>query len=106
MVSESHVTSPSTQPVDGFLPVSNLAEVARYWARTHPARVAYTFLLDGEREEQQLTCEKLDRQARALAARLQLTCAPGDRALLLFMPGLEYIAAFFGCAYAGMIPVP
>lgn len=89
-----------------FLPVANLAEIARYWARTTPDRIAYTFLVDGAVEERQLTCGELDRQARALAGKLQQTCAPGDRALLLFVPGLEYIAAFFGCLYAGLVPVP
>ena len=89
-----------------FLAVDNLAQVARHWAATTPERVAYTFLVDGEVEEQPLTCAELDRQARALAARLQTTCKAGDRALLLFMPGLEYIAGFFGCLYAGMVPVP
>lgn len=89
-----------------FLPVSDLAGVAQHWAHTSPNRIAYTFLVDGDLEEQHLTCADLDRQARAIAARLQQDFAPGERALLLFMPGLEYIAAFFGTLYAGMIPVP
>src|SRR5207253_2034291 len=37
---------------------------------------------------------------------LQSTIVPGDRVLLLYPPGLEYIAAFFGCLYAGAIAVP
>ena len=30
----------------------------------------------------------------------------GERALLMYPPGLEFVAAFFGCHYAGVIPVP
>jgi acyl-CoA synthetase (AMP-forming)/AMP-acid ligase II len=30
----------------------------------------------------------------------------GERALLLYPPGLEYIAAFFGCLYGGAVAVP
>ena len=30
----------------------------------------------------------------------------GGRALLLYPPGLEFIAAFFGCLYAGVVAVP
>jgi len=31
---------------------------------------------------------------------------PGDRALLLYPPGLDFIDAFFGCLYAGVVAVP
>ena len=31
---------------------------------------------------------------------------PGERALLLYPPGLEFVAAFFGCLYAGVVAVP
>ena len=30
----------------------------------------------------------------------------GDRAVLLFPPGLDFIVAFFGCLLAGVIAVP
>jgi acyl-CoA synthetase (AMP-forming)/AMP-acid ligase II/acyl carrier protein len=74
---------------------------------THqPHQVAFTFLQDGELEEVRLTYEELDRQARAIGALLQSQGAMGERALLLYLPGLEYIAAFFGCLYAGVIAVP
>ncbi len=41
-----------------------------------------------------------------IAAALQAGSAAGERALLLYPPGLEYIAGFFGCLYAGVIAVP
>ena len=53
-----------------------------------------------------LTRGELDRRARALAARLQARGLAGRRALLLYPPGLEFIAAFFGCLYAGVVAVP
>ncbi|HZM82448.1 MAG TPA: MupA/Atu3671 family FMN-dependent luciferase-like monooxygenase [Candidatus Limnocylindrales bacterium] len=65
---------------------------------------AYSFLTaDG------LACwsySDLDRRARAIAAVLGQRCDAGDRALLLMPPGLDYVAAFFGCLYAGVIAVP
>ena len=64
------------------------------------------FLADGEAEGERLTYAGLDALARAIAARLRESLAPGDRALLLYPPGLEFIAAFFGCLYAGVIAVP
>jgi acyl-CoA synthetase (AMP-forming)/AMP-acid ligase II/acyl carrier protein len=68
--------------------------------------VGYTFLVDGETEEQNLTYAELDLRARAIAARMQSVCRPGEHALLLYGPGLDYIAALFACQYAGVIPVP
>lgn len=83
-----------------------LIELLRRRALDAPDQRAYTFLLDGEREERHLTYGELDRQARSIAALLQSRCNEGARALLLYPPGLDYIAAFFGCLYAGVIAVP
>ncbi len=86
--------------------VSTLVELLRYRAQNHLASTAYTFLQDGETEAGSVTYEELDRQARAIACRLQNLGATGSRALLLYSPGLEFIAAFFGCLYAGVVAVP
>ena len=68
---------------------------------------AYTFLADGENESAMLTYEQLDRRARVIATALTHRGAkPGDRCILLYPPGLDFIAAFFGAIYAGMIAVP
>jgi acyl-CoA synthetase (AMP-forming)/AMP-acid ligase II len=53
-----------------------------------------------------LTYRELELRARATAARLSRLTTPGDRAVLLFPPGLEFIVAFFGCLAAGVIAVP
>jgi acyl-CoA synthetase (AMP-forming)/AMP-acid ligase II len=75
-------------------------------ALQQPEHRAYTYLLDGEIEAAHLTYAALDRQARAIGALLQSCSASGERALLLYPTGLEFIAAFFGCLYAGVIAVP
>jgi len=68
---------------------------------------AYTFLADGENEELHITYEALDRQARSLAAMLQgLGPIAGERVLLVYPPGLDYVAAFLGSLYAGAVAVP
>lgn len=53
-----------------------------------------------------MTYGELDRKARAIGAALQEANAAGERALLLYPPGFEYIAAFFGCLYGNVIAVP
>ena len=85
---------------------STLVELLRFRAGEDPDRIAYTFLLNGESEEGHVTYGELDLRARAVAARLQALGARGERALLLYPPGLEYIAALFGCFYAGVTAVP
>jgi len=84
----------------------SLVDLLRCRARETPGRRAYTFLADGEREAAALTYGELDCQSRAIASLLQRRHAAGERALLLYPPGLEFIAAFFGCLYAGLVAVP
>jgi amino acid adenylation domain-containing protein len=67
---------------------------------------AYLFLGDKGDGTGSLTWAGLDARARAVAAALVTSVAPGERALLLFPPGLEFITAFFGCLYAGVVAVP
>lgn len=85
---------------------STLVELLRWRALRQPDRSAYTFLVNGGSEEVSLTYRELDQQARAIGALLQRHAAPAERALLLYPPGLEFIAAFFGCLYAGVLAVP
>ena len=66
----------------------------------------YTFLEDGEREVETLTCAQVAEAARAVAATLSATCAPGARALLVYRPGLAFVTAFYGCMLAGVVAVP
>ena len=70
------------------------------------SRVAFRYLADGENEESRLTYEELELRARAIAVALAAQAAPGDRALLFYSGGLEFIAAFWGCLYAGVVGVP
>lgn len=68
---------------------------------------AYTFLADGEKETASFTYGELDRRARAIAALLlDRGLRAGDRAILLYQPGIEFVAAFFGALYAGVVAVP
>jgi 8-amino-7-oxononanoate synthase/acyl carrier protein len=86
-------------------PTSTLIDSLRYWTEQQPQEVAY-FYTDGEAEETSLTYEQFDRHARAIAARLADLKLTGERALLLYPPGLEFIVAWFGCLYAGVVAVP
>jgi acyl-CoA synthetase (AMP-forming)/AMP-acid ligase II len=83
-------------------------ELLRYRATTQPHHLGFAFLADGETETARLTYSELDQQARAIAAQLQARGYSGKRALLLypFQDTPAFIAAFFGCLYAGVAALP
>jgi amino acid adenylation domain-containing protein len=83
----------------------SLIDLLRFRATHQPHRLAYRFLLESG-EQVEWSYEQLDREARALAALIQSIAPAGERALLLYPPGMDYIVAFFGCLYAGILAVP
>ena len=86
---------------------STIVDVLLDRSISQPDRTAYTFLADGEQESGSCTYRDLDLQARAIASELLTKVKPGDRALLVYpyTAGLEFIAAFMGCLYAGVVAV-
>ncbi|GCF09959.1 non-ribosomal peptide synthetase [Dictyobacter arantiisoli] len=91
---------------DWVLGCATHVDLLRRRAQEHSERPAYIFLDDGEKEGTRLTFAELDHRARAIAALLQAQQVNGQPVLLLYQPGLDYLAAFFGCLYAGAIAVP
>ena len=96
---------PSNRSATGHQP-SNLVELLLRRAIQQPDRRAFTFLPEAENEGPSLSYLQLDRQARSISALLQSRIKSGERALLLYPPGLEFVAAFFGALYSGVIAVP
>ncbi|HEY9282293.1 MAG TPA: fatty acyl-AMP ligase, partial [Pyrinomonadaceae bacterium] len=84
----------------------DLVSLLRQRGERQAERLAYTFLTDGETAEESLTYGELDERARAVGAMLQGRGLGGERVLLLYPPGLEYVTAFWGCLYAGAVAVP
>ena len=84
----------------------SVVDVLQWRARQHGERIACTFLVDGEHEELHLTYAELDARARGVAAHLSDAGAGGERALLFLPTGPDFLAAFFGCLYAGTLAVP
>ena len=99
-------TPSQPQPTRTTAKASTLVELLRWRALQQPEQRMYTYLVDGEIEGANLNFAALDRQARALGALLQSYRASGERALLLYPAGLEFIPAFYGCLYARVIAVP
>ncbi len=91
---------------ENVFPDTTLVDILKTRALHQPKQTAYTFLVNGETEEISLTYQELDQQAKAIAYELKNIKAIGKKALLLYPSGLEFIAAFFGCLYAGVVAVP
>lgn len=85
---------------------TNLLELLRARAEMQANKVAFRFVRGDGNEEGELTYGTLHERAMAIACELQSSAPTGARAILLFPPGLEFVEAFFGCLYAGVIAVP
>jgi 8-amino-7-oxononanoate synthase len=85
--------------------VDTIVDSLREWSARVGDRTAYRYLADGD-DAESITYRELDRQARAIAVELEQRGLRGSRALLLYPPGLEFVAGFFGCMYAGVTAVP
>ena len=83
-----------------------LVDTLRQHASEVPDALAYMFLTDGEDDQVSITYAEMDRRARSVAGYLESVTTQGERALLLYPQGIEYLVAFWGCLYAGIIPIP
>ncbi len=83
-----------------------IADVLTYRSYLAGDKVAFSFICGDGEKQATLTFSELRSRAMAIAAELQLRMSVGERALLVYPPGLDFITAFFGCIYAGILAVP
>jgi acyl-CoA synthetase (AMP-forming)/AMP-acid ligase II/acetyltransferase-like isoleucine patch superfamily enzyme/acyl carrier protein len=88
--------------------MSDLVTLVTERAAAHPDRLFARFLATGESEGlvRELSYGELETRSRAVAAELLARGCQAEPVVLLFLPGLEFLSAFLGCAYAGAIAVP
>ena len=84
----------------------SLVDLLRRRAETCGQKQAFCFVSADGSDEASLSYLELDQRAKAIAAELQSIVPRGARALLLYPPGLDFVSAFFGCLYAGVLAVP
>ena len=83
----------------------SIAEPLAINAEAVPEYLAFIYLEDGDDDEHRISFAELHERALGVAHDLRASAQPGDRALLLLPPGLDYVAAIYGCFYAGVIGV-
>ena len=99
-------SNPSRPRADGL---AGLAQSVARWAEITPDAPACTFVdygSDRAGSATTLTYAELYARARGVSIELGKTARPGDRAALLLPQGLDYVVAFLGCLYAGVLAVP
>ncbi|MCP5119614.1 MAG: fatty acyl-AMP ligase, partial [bacterium] len=84
---------------------SSLIDLLRSRAAGESGKPAYRFLKN-KQQSLPLSYRELDERARTIAGWLAGQTTEGDRVLLLYPPGLEFLAGFFGCLYARVTPAP
>uniref|UniRef100_A0A8C7Z5X7 Disco interacting C n=1 Tax=Oryzias sinensis TaxID=183150 RepID=A0A8C7Z5X7_9TELE len=84
-----------------------LSEVLQWRAQTTPDHVLYTLLNSRGTIASSLTCVQLHKRAEKIAAILaeRGPLQDGDHIALVYPPGIDLIAAFYGCLYAGCVPI-
>ncbi|WP_217602949.1 non-ribosomal peptide synthetase [Chitinophaga sp. GbtcB8] len=85
--------------------ISTLTDLL-YHARSSGNKPLYTFLSHQGKEEHTITYAQLVNDAEHIAFRLARDFRKGDRALLIFPPGIGFITSFYAVVMAGMIAVP
>ncbi|HNS16575.1 MAG TPA: AMP-binding protein [Bacteroidales bacterium] len=84
-----------------------ICDILKFRAENTPDKVAFIFLKDGETDKETITYQQLYEQAWAVTHAIRSRgMQPGERALLLFPPGMEFVKTLFGCFYAGIYGVP
>jgi len=93
------------EPSKGF---GTVVTALQNWYHTQPEKVVYRWLEHNGKETAAWTYGELHQRAQAVAQMLrsQQGVVVGDRVILMYLPGLEFMAAFWGCQYAGAIAVP
>ncbi len=84
----------------------SLPEILAHHAATQPDKLAVVLDTGPTAPCPELTYRGLHARSATLAGALQTRLAQGDRALLLFPAGLEFVVSYFACLMAGVIAVP
>jgi len=83
-----------------------MIESLRFRAQWQKGAPAFAFMKNGDVEVERLTFDSLDERARRIALAARALASPGERIVLVYSPGLDFVSALFGCLYAGIIVVP
>ena len=82
-----------------------LFDILAQHANTRPNDLAFKFIRE-DGSESQCSFMELFNRSKAIAASLQARALPGDRVILMYRPGLDFIEAILACFASGLVAVP
>lgn len=86
--------------------IKTLIDLLDFQAEHYANKTIFTVIKDVSQKIDSITYGELAQKGKSLAVNLQKIASPGERALLVYPTGLDFIVAFYGCLYAGIIAVP
>ncbi|MER5176969.1 fatty acyl-AMP ligase [Streptomyces sp. NPDC002896] len=91
----------------GISQCNSVLSALRNLYETQPEKLLFTFVGDDGEDAETLRAGELAEAVDSVASSLRLWgLAPGDRAVLVYPPSLDFVKAFMGCLAAGVLPVP
>jgi acyl-CoA synthetase (AMP-forming)/AMP-acid ligase II/acyl carrier protein len=88
------------------LKFTNFVDVLKYKAKTIPNNIAFSIIKDDNCIAESISFSELDKKAGNVAEALKNICNPGDRVILIFPSGIDFIYCLLGCLYSHVISVP
>lgn len=88
------------------LAFKTLTEVLDHHAKLKAADIAYSFHYFPSDAVERITFGELAMNAKKIAHALLSEELKSKNVILIYSPGLQFIEVFFGCLYAGLIPIP
>lgn len=87
---------------------TNILEILMKRAQETPDAISFNYIdyAAAEKTIKTIDYKSLLKRATQIGALLQMRAKEGERVLLIYSAGLEYLCAFFGCLMAKMIAVP
>lgn len=84
-----------------------LTEILRWRSQTTPDHIVFTLLNSKVQPQIQMSCSQLHKRAERIGCMLMEKgrLNTGDHVALIYPPGVDLIAAFYGCLYVGCVPV-
>ncbi len=86
--------------------IHTLTDCIDSFCQTKPDDWAYIFYSNPKNAPDRISYQQLQQQSQQLAQHIIALTNPGDRVVLLYPSGLDFIIAFYACWYAGAIAVP
>lgn len=86
--------------------MNTLADLLAHRAVNHGDQIAYTYVRSASDVGTTITYRQLHLESHALASHLLGKVEPGERALLLYPAGIDFVLAFYACIVAGIMAVP